>query len=206
MKRKILAMLLCLLMVSQCAVFAFAETVYDDDDAPTVDLNAYARLNTYNSGGDEMYNVPVIGYKIQWGMPKIYVSKSVTNNLYWDPASLSYKVNTNDPNPIVYWSLDFDNAQIATVTNLSNVAIKVSASFTPNEEYADVGMSFTVSEKTLASANENYATGQEGGSDYIVISSVADRNSVAEKLYNALNGSSTLTSVGKFTVQVSQAS
>ena len=204
MKRKILGVLLSVVLCLGMATPAFATTTESHgSESSTVTLTGTHEEKSQASE-DESPAV-VIGYTVTWHKPSITFGKVTEYGKVWNPSTLAYELNVNDPNPVVSYTALASIPTIANVTNLSNAEVTVSCSFTPAEAFSGTGLTFTyigINKLSAASA------GTEGGNTRISIredTTSCFSQDVLAKVYDAMKNESGSTSVGTFTIAVSAA-
>lgn len=204
MKKKIVTWLVgAALAISSVAAVSAEEQIKGTEDSVITLTGSCAEKSV--SVDVDRTEVKVIGYKISWNSaPSIQIIRNREYGKIWDPATLSYVSNENDPNATYSYKLGALKNSICSIENLSNADVNVSCSFSPAAGFEDVGLTFSITgtSSPLAQAAENTA----GGSRDILFSTNALEalpEDVLEKLYEAMQGATAASEIGSFTIHVS---
>ena len=127
--KKFFAITLAIVMMMAMATTAFAaEGSSTKKDGESQDITVNAK---YNNGMTEQ---PVVSVNVAWGAMEFTYNVSGTQT--WLPDSHTYSTNTGTPS----WSA---SGNTVTITNHSNIDVKVKTEYKPEETYKDITGTFS---------------------------------------------------------------
>lgn len=180
--KKIFAITLAIVMMMATATTAFAaEGSSTKKDGETQDITVNAK---YNSGTTES---AVVSVNVAWGAMEF--TYNVSGNKVWHADDHSYTTDTTSK-----WS---ESGNTVTITNHSNIDVKVKTEYKPEETYKDITGTFTYTKTADDDGFIKLTRGQENMKDSA--DNVVATLTLGGKLASSVNAS---TKVGTITVTI----